>query len=69
MSGSLQVRECTEEVRTPRRGPIATTDLREFQSGLLLKPKAREVYESKDYPADTEGVYGWGDKHVGNESM
>jgi hypothetical protein len=24
-SDSLQVRECTEEVRTPRRGPIAAT--------------------------------------------
>jgi hypothetical protein len=43
MSDSLQVRECVEEVRTPRRGPVAATELGEFWSGLLLKPKAREV--------------------------
>ena len=43
VSDSLQVRECTEEVRNPGRGPIAATELGEFQSGLLLKPKAREV--------------------------
>jgi hypothetical protein len=43
MSDSLQVRECVEEVRTPGRGPVAGTELGEFQSGLLLKPKAREV--------------------------
>jgi hypothetical protein len=40
---SLQVRECTEEVRTPGRGPVAATELEEFRFGLLLKPKAREV--------------------------
>ena len=40
---SLQVRECMEEVRTPGRSPIAATELGEFWSGLLLKPKAREV--------------------------
>jgi hypothetical protein len=43
VSDSLQVRECAEEVRTPGRGPVAATELRDFWSGLLLKPKAREV--------------------------
>jgi hypothetical protein len=42
MGNSLQVRECAEEVITPRRGHVASTELREFQSDLLLKPKARE---------------------------
>jgi hypothetical protein len=37
------VRECAEEVRTPGRSPVATTELEDFQSGLLLKPKGREV--------------------------
>jgi hypothetical protein len=32
-----------EEVRTPGRGPVAATELGEFWSDLLLKPKAREV--------------------------
>jgi hypothetical protein len=40
---SLQVRECTEEVRTPGRSPVAATELRDFRSGLLLKPKGREL--------------------------
>ena len=40
---SLQMRECTEEVRTPGRGPVAATRIRELWFGLLLKPKAREV--------------------------
>jgi hypothetical protein len=43
VSDSLQVRECTEEVRTPGRSPVAATELRDFRSGLLLKPKGREV--------------------------
>jgi hypothetical protein len=43
MGDSLQVRECTEEVRTSGRGPIAATELGELWFGLLLKPKAREV--------------------------
>jgi hypothetical protein len=43
VSRSLQVRECVEEVRTPGRGPVATIELGEFHSGVLLKPKAREV--------------------------
>jgi hypothetical protein len=43
MGDSLQVRECAEEVRNPGRGHVAATELREFRSGLLLKPKAREV--------------------------
>jgi hypothetical protein len=30
MSDSLQVRYCAEEVRTPRRGPVAATELGEF---------------------------------------
>jgi hypothetical protein len=60
MSDSLQVRECTEEVRTPGRGPVASRELREFQSSLLLNPKAREVYQLKDCPGDSEGVYSWG---------
>jgi len=42
MSDSLQVRECVEEVRNPGRGLVATIELGEFWSGLLLKPKARE---------------------------
>jgi hypothetical protein len=29
--------------RTPGRNPVAATELGDFQSGLLLKPKAREV--------------------------
>jgi hypothetical protein len=29
--------------RTPGRNPVAATKLRDFRSGLLLKPKAREV--------------------------
>jgi hypothetical protein len=37
------VRECVEEVRTPGRGPVAATELGEFEFDLLLKPKAREV--------------------------
>jgi hypothetical protein len=40
---SLQVRECMEEVRTPGRGLVVATELGEFWSDLLLKPKAREV--------------------------
>ena len=40
---SLQVRECAEEVRTPGRGLVATTELRELWFGLFLKPKEREV--------------------------
>jgi hypothetical protein len=43
VSNSLQVRECMEEVRTPGRSPIAATELRDFQYGLLLKPMGREV--------------------------
>jgi hypothetical protein len=43
MSDSPQVRECAEEVRTLGRGLVAATKLGEFWSGLLLKPKAREV--------------------------
>jgi hypothetical protein len=43
MSDSLQVRECAKEVRNPRGGPVATTNLRELLFDLLLKPKAREV--------------------------
>jgi hypothetical protein len=43
VSDSLQVRECVEEVRTPGRGPVASIELGELWSGLLLKPKAREV--------------------------
>jgi hypothetical protein len=43
MSDSLQVRECVEEVRTPGRGLVATTKLRDFWSSLLLKPREREV--------------------------
>jgi hypothetical protein len=42
-SDSLQVKECTKEVRTPGRGLVAATELGEFWSGLLLKPTAREV--------------------------
>jgi hypothetical protein len=60
MSESLQVRECVEEVRTPRRSPVATTELIEFQSSLLLKPKAREAWQPKDCLSDNEGVYSWG---------
>jgi hypothetical protein len=29
--------------RTPGRNPVAATELGDFWSGLLLKPKAREV--------------------------
>ena len=43
MSDSLQVRECTKEVRTSGRGPVATTELGEFWFDLLLKPKEMEV--------------------------
>ena len=43
VSDSLQVRECMEEVRNPRRGHVATIELGEFRSVLLLKPKEREV--------------------------
>jgi hypothetical protein len=43
VSDSLQVRECTEEVRNPRRGHVDATELGEFGSGLLLKPKEMEV--------------------------
>ena len=43
VSDSLQVRECAEEVRTPGRSLVAATELRDFWSGLLLKPKGREV--------------------------
>jgi hypothetical protein len=43
MSESLQVGECMEEVRTPRRSHVATTELGDFWFGLLLKPKGREV--------------------------
>jgi len=40
---SLQVRECAEEVRTPGRSFVDATELEEFWSDLLLKPKEREV--------------------------
>ena len=43
VSNSLQVRECAEEVKTSGRGLVANTDLGEFWSDLLLKPKEREV--------------------------
>ena len=43
VSDSLQVRKCAEEVRTPGRGPIASTKLREFWPSLFMKPKEREV--------------------------
>ena len=43
MSDSLQVRECVEEVRTPGRSPVVARELEDFWSGLLLKPKGREV--------------------------
>ena len=43
VSNSLQMRECMEEVRTPGRSPIAATEVGDFRSGLLLKPKGREV--------------------------
>ena len=42
VSDSLQVRECTEEVRTIGRSHVAATNIGDFQSGLLLKPKGRE---------------------------
>jgi hypothetical protein len=38
-----QACERAEEVRTPGRGPVAATELGDFRSSLLLKPKAREV--------------------------
>ena len=60
VSNSLQVRECTEGVRTLGRGHVAATELGEFQFGLLLKPKAREISQPKDCPGDSEGVYSWG---------
>jgi hypothetical protein len=43
VSDSLQVRECTGEVRTPGRSPVVATELGDFRSSMLLKPKAREV--------------------------
>jgi hypothetical protein len=43
MSGSLQVRDYAEEVRTPRSGPVAAIELRDFWSSLSLKPKGREI--------------------------
>ena len=43
VSDSLQVRECAEEVRTPGRSFVVAIEVGEFWSGLLLKPKAREV--------------------------
>ena len=43
VSDSIQVRECTEEVRNPRRGLVTATELGEFWFGLLLKPKERVV--------------------------
>ena len=43
VSDSLQVRECTEKIRTIGRGLVAAMELGEFWSDLLLKPKAREV--------------------------
>jgi hypothetical protein len=43
MSESLQVREYVEEVRTPRRGHVAATELGDFRSSIFLNPKAREV--------------------------
>ena len=42
------MRECVEEVNSPRESPITTTKLLEFKSSLLLKPKAREVKKSMD---------------------
>jgi hypothetical protein len=32
-----------KEVRTPGRSHVAATELRDFWSGLLLKPKGSEV--------------------------
>jgi hypothetical protein len=43
VSVSLHVRKCAEEVRTPRRSPVAAIELGDFWSGLFLKPKGREV--------------------------
>jgi hypothetical protein len=62
VSDLLLVRECTKEVRASGRGPVAATELRDFCSSLLLKPKAREVKQSKDCLGDNEGVYSWGGK-------
>jgi hypothetical protein len=47
-------------VRTPGRGLVASTEIEEFWYGLLLNPKAREVYQLKDCHGDNEGVYSWG---------
>jgi hypothetical protein len=33
--------------RVPGRGPVAASELGDFRSGLLLKPKAREVSSRK----------------------
>ena len=57
VSDSLQVKECAEEVITPGRSHVAATELGGFWSGLLLKLKAREVYQPKDCLGDNEGVY------------
>jgi hypothetical protein len=54
------VRECVEEVRYPRRGIVASTEIEEFQFDLLLKPKVREVKKPMDCPSDGEGVYSTG---------
>jgi hypothetical protein len=44
VSDSLQVRECAwRKERAPGRNPVAATELGDFWSGLLLKPKAREI--------------------------
>ena len=55
--------------RAHGRNPIASTELGDFRSGLLLKPKARGLA--------TEGLSRWQwrcillgwDRHVGNESL
>jgi hypothetical protein len=36
-------RVCRGKERTPGRNPVTATELEDFRSGLLLKPKVREV--------------------------
>jgi hypothetical protein len=43
VSDSLQVRECAKEGENSWKEPVAATELGDFRSGLLLKPKAREL--------------------------
>ena len=66
VSNSLQVRDCAKEVRTPGRGLVVATELRDFWSGLLLKPKAREV-SSRRIVLVTVKVYTLGVGHACEE--